>query len=232
MGRFAGPARPVVEQAEQLEDLTTLKNMPQISLNVLVFVIKPLQNILTLIIRPLRALAKIIKWENDRIAFILTTACLLVGFRFIFVPWGFITKWTVRIIVWTVFGPWMKLVDIFVLNKPKDPQDIPKGLFMALLRAKRIKEKATKLKAFKQYLFGKNVYSTPGSNFFERFSDHPLPLSSAKMLEEGEVRSEKLHFKNSIYGYKLNVDMTPSSAHLEGLSSETEKTNSKYGSIE
>merc|ERR1711972_40297 len=76
----------------------------------------PVQLGLDTVVRYIRYANFIISWEESYIAFWITTACLLSSFVFLFVPWGFIIQWLARIIVWGVFGPWMKLVDIFYVS--------------------------------------------------------------------------------------------------------------------
>jgi hypothetical protein len=74
-------------------------------------ILYPIQQNLGMLCRYLRHAGYIITWEECYISFWATTACFLLSFIFLFVPWFFILRWTARLVVWAVFGPWMKLVD-------------------------------------------------------------------------------------------------------------------------
>jgi len=50
-------------------------------------------------------------------SFIIANACLLLSFVCLWIPWSFFVRWTSRTLVWTLLGPWMKLVDIYVIPR-------------------------------------------------------------------------------------------------------------------
>ena len=131
-------------------------------------------------------------WEEPYFAFFLTSASLVVGLVFLFVPWAFLIRWTGRIVAWGVFGPHMKLVDIFYYSKlkPATEEEESKQLSEYFEGQRKVAEAtalaalietedAQKLKAIKKLLYGKYIVRVPVVKS-ERFRDIPLHKSSAK----------------------------------------------------
>lgn len=151
----------------------------------------PVQQNLAIACRYLRHAKYIIFWEECYISFWITTGCLLVSFIFMFVPWAFLIKWTTRLLVWTLFGPWMKLVDVYYVSKIKDRTEeelaeqiqqnrVERRLATtaAVSEARMKREDASKLKAMKKHMFGKYITRVPILKE-DRYRDMPLPESSA-----------------------------------------------------
>lgn len=116
----------------------------------------------------------VIFWEECYISFWVVSGCLLLAIIFMFVPWFFLLKWTARILVWTFFGPWMKLVDIYYVSKIEPPSEEEVALRKERNREKRRlaasaavtearikRENIAKTKAMKKYMFGKFVVRVP-----------------------------------------------------------------------
>jgi len=59
-----------------------------------------IQTILEQVITILRFTRNVIIWEESYLAFWLTTACYLLAFVCLFIPWGWLILWTTRILVW------------------------------------------------------------------------------------------------------------------------------------
>jgi hypothetical protein len=149
----------------------------------------PIQQWLGIIINILRITKNIVIWEESYLSFWFALIAFLLSFLSLFVPWSLIVKWLLRVVVYICFGPWMKLVDLFYfqvieseeesnerLNKIK--LERKKYLAEQLLQAQIVKENNTKLKDFKQYMFGKYITKV---NIMkkDRFIDEPLSESSA-----------------------------------------------------
>ena len=119
-----------------------------------------------------------------------------------------------QITVWTTLGPWMKLVDIFVLQKAMDKEKVQEIVLMKFReRVRRIKTLAQGEKALKQYLFGKYLYTPPIGAYTDHYIDRPLPSSSATPFPDGKVMFDDIKITKAIYGSRLDIDMTPRSVH-------------------
>ena len=151
----------------------------------------PLQQNLAIACRYVRHVKHILMWEEVYIAFWVTVGSLSLSLIFFFVPWFFLVKWSSRIVVWTLFGPWMKLVDVFYWSKlkPLSPSERElklqaereqqlRSLSNALSVARVKQEEALKLKAMKKYMFGKFIVRVPVLKE-DRYRDSPLPESTA-----------------------------------------------------
>lgn len=130
----------------------------------------PIQQCLAVVCRYVRHTKHVLIWQECYIAFWLTTASAILSVMCSFVPWMFFLKWTIRFVVWVLFGPWMKLVDVFYVSKMKplttEEQEEKKRLererqeerTFATLSSLRVKhENKIKLKAMKTHLFGKYI---------------------------------------------------------------------------
>ncbi len=148
----------------------------------------PIQKMLYATCKWLRFAKNVFLWEDSMYSFWLTFLSLALSIILFFIPWFWIIKWTSRIVIWGLFGPWMKLVDIYVLNNGGDDGDIAdendrlarKQYNEKTLKQTRIKnELAFKLRDFKQYLFGEFLTKVHLINF-DRFIETPLATSTAK----------------------------------------------------
>jgi hypothetical protein len=152
----------------------------------------PIQQLLNTICFYLRIVRNIYLWDEPYYAALLTAGSIVIGIVFYILPWSFLLRWTGRIIAWTVFGPHMKLVDVFYYSKIKAAtdeeeakqlseyykslkEDAQKNAQLARIRT----EEAVKQKAVKQILFGAYVERVPVIKS-ERFIDLPLHSSYAK----------------------------------------------------
>jgi hypothetical protein len=187
----------------------------------------PVQQNLAMLCRYTRRAKHVLSWEECYIAFWLTAGCFMLSFIFMFVPWFFLLKWGSRIIVWTVFGPWMKLVDVFYVSKIKPLSEAEFALKREREREKRRlalsiaakearikRENTTKLKAMKKYMFGKFSVKVPVLKE-DRYCDVPLPDSSAIPYDPKPTPLSELAMAESGYhrtrlvGQHLVGDMIP-----------------------
>lgn len=147
----------------------------------------PIQQYLGVACNWVRVAKNILTWEESYISFLISIICFILSFVVFFVPWALCIKWTFRIIVWGAFGPWMKFADVFYFSKLEN-SGLERKNKMKLEREKKIKqhkqetqlkrEKAGKLRDFKQYMFGQHICRV---NILkkDRYYDLPLDTSSA-----------------------------------------------------
>lgn len=138
----------------------------------------------------LRVTNAIITWQEGHLTFWLTNACVVTGIVLLIVPWDKIIKWTFRIFVWTFLGPWMRLVDIYYVQKQLDKKgnvksveermhDRKEDLMASSQLVQSRREDAKKMKSMRKYLFGKYSIQVPVSKE-ARYFDVPLPASYAQ----------------------------------------------------
>jgi len=163
----------------------------------------PVQQYLVIGCEYMRLLKNILLWEESIFSFWITFISLLLSVICLFIPWTFICTWTARLVAWSVFGPWMKLVDIYVLNKPKkegaeeetsaeelDRLGRKKLMEETLQETRKKNEIAFKLRDFKQYFFGKFLTKVPVWKS-DRFNDIPLPSSTATPIKSSKKTENK-----------------------------------------
>ena len=159
------------------------------------------QQVLRRICRTIRAIKSIILWDESYIAFFIVNASICFGILIAWVPWSFILRWLGRVFAWVLLGPWMKLVDIYILPKmvyggDEDDKDealrkfaVSKIEEVSKAREKFLKKKeeALKHRAMKRYMFGRYVTAVPRFKEY-RYRDVPLPQSYATPIhyEDGD----------------------------------------------
>lgn len=187
----------------------------------------PVQQHLAKACRYLRHIRFIIAWEECYISFWVTIGFLLLSLFCFFIPWFYLMKWTFRCVVWLFLGPWMKLVDIYYVQKikPRTEEEIERRKHAdrekrslrvsARAAAARIKrENAFKLKAMKQYMFGKYVIRVPILKE-DRYRDNPLPDSYAVPYKLNPLPLSELALEEALYkktrlpGQHLAGNMVP-----------------------
>jgi hypothetical protein len=188
----------------------------------------PIQQYLGVACDWIRVLKNVLTWEESYISFIVSVVCFVLSVVVFFIPWGFCIKWLVRIVVWLAFGPWMKLLDIIYFAK-LDSSDSEKERKNKLQfeREKKLKqhkketqlkrEKASKLRDFKQYMFGEHICRV---NILKKDRYYDIPLletSSATPYTTKDMRKslgtlviEEAGFGVSrVEGQQLEGDMIP-----------------------
>jgi len=172
----------------------------------------PVQQNLAMLCRYFRHVKYILIWEECYLSFWIVTACILLGLVFLFVPWFFLLKWTARALVWTFFGPWMKLADLLYVSKvqPLTEEELEQKktrererrrlLTSAAATKSRIKrEDAAKLKAMKKFMFGRYITRVPVLKE-DRYLDLPLPESTAVPYDPGFLPLSELAMREAGYG--------------------------------
>ncbi len=198
-----------------------------ISLDPLKGVLYPAQIVLGSICRMLRFAKHVLYWEEAYFSFWITCASAFLAVACLFVPWFFVIRWTARIVVWTIFGPWMKLVDVFYFSKLKPETEEERierekrqkkerrmATSHAAKEARLARENVAKLKDMKHLMFGRFAIKVPILKQ-DRYSDRPLPESSATPYKEKALTLAELAMQEAGYhrtrlpGQTLVGDMIP-----------------------
>eukprot|EP00536_Pseudo-nitzschia_multiseries_P015431 jgi/Psemu1/246838/estExt_Genewise1.C_8860010 len=190
----------------------------------------PIQLMLGILVRSIRFTKHVFTWQEAYFSFWVTTGSLVMAILCLFVPWFWCIKWGSRIFAWTIFGPWMKLLDIyyFSLIKPETDEERQRREEMERLRQKLatteaimetriVRENAAKAKAMKRYMFGRYALRIPILKQ-DRYVDMPLAESFATPYEERNFSLAELAMQEAgknrvrIPGQTLVGDMIP---HVE-----------------
>jgi len=148
-----------------------------------------------------------VNWKSNRTS-LFTTACITVATAWVALPMNTILKWSLRILVWSILGPWMTLVDrmyfrSWYATKEENLDRIREGrmamsdeptlpdvdaileseTFWKVTKAGRIKaEELHKLRDMRRLTFGSYSDSLPSSDN-SRYPSIPLPESTAVCSE-------------------------------------------------
>jgi len=158
--------------------------------NPLKIFLEPIQQFLRDWCRKLRVVKSIVTWEENFYAFWITTSCFIASILLFFIPWGWVFRWLIRLIVWIFLGPWMKIVDWYFFEKTAHvSQEDQKEMLTEEINeryektlAERLqtqsqKEHQIKLRSMMKYLFGQ-VESISTTRRWNADS----PLSPANLL--------------------------------------------------
>mmetsp|Transcript_45291 Transcript_45291/g.54934 ORF Transcript_45291/g.54934 Transcript_45291/m.54934 type:complete len:584 (+) Transcript_45291:1572-3323(+) len=180
-----------MKEMEDIGDTAIANKKSSLSMDPLKPILFPIQQNLSILCEVLRLVKNIVIWEECYYSFWLTLTCIALGVACLFIPWRFCILWSSRILVWVLFGPWMKLIDIFYYRKLEQLTDeelqaqIEQNknrqaeAYRLIAKQARIdKENAKKVKAMKKYLFGRFISEVPILKT-DRFRDTPLPDSTA-----------------------------------------------------
>jgi len=189
-----------------------------VSANPLKPILFPVQLKLRKVIYAARIAKSILLWNECYYAFWLTNACFLASLVFFFVPFGFIMRWSMRIIALVALGPWNAIIDRVYFRKDPNMSDAERDEEMRLRFKARYqevletatnffvrKESALKMKDMKQFMFGKFLLRVP--RFCEDpYEDYPLALSSCAPIDPKTI---SVPVKERKYGQRLFGDMIP-----------------------
>ena len=155
-----------------------------------------------------------------------TTNCIMIATLWVIFPMNRIAHWTLRVLVWTLLGPWMKLVDIFWVHAwyetkdelikrlkeeerytPKLP-DLDGALeSQALVKmghaGRVVAEDSYKLKDMREKLFGYFSETIPKADT-SRFPSTPLATSFAEPSVSEHTNVDHAYH---VLGQKLNGNM-------------------------
>lgn len=128
-----------------------------------------------------------------------------VGIISLILPWSFILTWTGRIVVYGLFGPQMKIVDLWLRANKSDEFLKVMATFDQKKKAARLRrEQALKVKAVKCLRFGQFITQVPAYNLARHF-DRPLPASTARLAR----KAPKIECNSYIPGQQLYGEMIP-----------------------
>jgi hypothetical protein len=142
-----------------------------------------------------RMFRNVVNWKCYT-SYKLTMMSFYIGTLWLILPMHMVFLWFCRIVVWTLLGPWIKLVDIFYIHKNyrtknelmEDPVFHGTNLESLWLTSDSVRkmgvsarvasEEALKLKAMRECRFGKLSQLIPAVDT-SRFASTPLPESTA-----------------------------------------------------
>jgi len=208
-------------------DLGTKMNQSSINPNPVRAALYPIQLCLGIIVRAIRIITNILSWQEAYISFWVTTCSLVLAIISLFIPWLWCLKWGSRVFAWTLFGPWMKLVDIYYVSliepetdeqreRRKKAEKLAQKLQHSekVVQARIARENTAKLKSMKEYMFGKYALRVPVLKQ-DRYQDIPLAESFATPYREKDFSLAELAMQEAGYnkrrvpGQTLVGDMIP-----------------------
>lgn len=203
----------------------------------------PIQQYLGKTCDAVRFCRNVICWEEPYYSFWLAAASLALGFIFFFVPWAFLFQWLSRLVAWSCFGPWMKLVDILWYRKRHEPTEEElkqrkeeekkakiESAKAAAAEARARREEAAKLKDMKTMLYGSYMTKVPIIDL-NRYPDVPLHSSIAKPCGEKDVALHVASNRKRIAGQRLVGNMVPKlKAHISDHLTNLEAKKSRRAS--
>lgn len=227
----------LAEAGDQTADTNISTRKNKISFDPLKFVLYPIQQYLAMVCTALRFAKNVLVWDEPYLAFLITSACLVIGTVFLFVPWAFFFRWSSRIVAWLGLGPHMKLLDIYWYSKLEDlteeerKQQIKDALTAQLETAKAYaatarvqREEAEKMKAIKKALYGRFITKVPVLRL-ERLPDIPLHASTAKPYKAPEQQNRAI--LERVGGQHLVGTMIPRVMEDEDFSKEPSDAEAK-----
>jgi len=159
-------------------------------------ILMPIQKKLYQICVILRVVSSVVLWRDSYAAFWIVTGSFVLSFIVFWIPWAFIIKWTFRIFIWTFTGPWMKLFDIYYVQRKQNISAEERAAQMEADYERRYnlvlgewsmirirKENAAKMKDMKRYMFGQFLMRVPVFKE-ERFPYEPAYSSSSTPFNE------------------------------------------------
>jgi hypothetical protein len=207
-------------------DIATQQNAG-ISIDPFKGILFPVQQNLAMVCRYVRHVKHVITWQECYISFWVTFGCMVLSVLFLFVNWSQLFLWTARVIVFALFGPQNKLIDIYYVRKIKPltkQEEEEKKRRERDLRNKRTKiavsearikrERKVKLKEMKKYMFGKFIVRVPILKE-DRYRDLPLPESMAQPYRPdprplSELAMQDAGYKKiRVHGQQIEGDMIP-----------------------
>jgi hypothetical protein len=186
--RFFEKKEAAEKELEEVENivLQTKSNAAIIPVELLVILGK-VQGIVGDICRLCRFIDALIIWEESDLSFWITAFFLAIGVIFLFVPWGFLLKWILRITVVLLMGPQNKLVDLYLKRISSDERKLRQLFAVRWFLARCRQEEAGKLKAFLHVLYGKYSTAVP-TIMWTPHQDRPLPESEARVMDTSDIQ--------------------------------------------
>lgn len=162
-----------------------------------------------------RIATSIVLWRDSYATFWIVTLCFSFSAVAFWIPWALLLKWGFTVVVLALFGPWMKLVDIYYFRRNPSTRGLPDSkeyekLYRLLLgdepSAARIhRENAIKLMDTKRYMFGQYLARVPILKEERHPSDAALSSSSIPY----NTNPRPVNIVKRIHGQQLWGDMVP-----------------------
>jgi hypothetical protein len=153
----------------------------------------------------------------------------------IWIPWGFLIHWSLRVVIFLLVGPWMALYQRILARRRHQSLDEVvqkmksgvKAQYQEVIEAashhRARKEQAMKLKSMKKYLYGKYLVNVPRF-CIEDIPSIPLPASKARPFTG--VSGKSVSIIDRKYGQHLTGDMIPKREfQMEALDTTTAETS-------
>ncbi len=207
--------KDLLEARGDAEDISTKVNNLSVDPFILVKpYLHPIQQSLIQICAVIRFARNILLWEESHYSFFIALAFFSLATIFLMLPWIFIFRWSARILIWGVLGPWMRYLDPKLSEDKKDEERLMSIERMkrkvqrdATLSQARIQnENARKYRDFKMYFFGKFLVKVPIFRA-DRYLDLPLPSSSAVPIEKKQVSIGELAIAEAKNEYQVGQQL-------------------------
>jgi hypothetical protein len=203
-----------IENIEKIATIETIENRTALLSVELLDLLGKIQGIFGRIIRFGRTLDNIITWEQSDRSFWLTTALLTIGVVFLFVPWALVFTWSGRFFVILLLGPQNKFLHLYWRKYHADEEGKLRQMFEErIFRARCKQEDVSKLRAFRQIIFGRYGIAVPDLSWTPHL-DRPGPGSRARPINHDDELKENTHYTTTsddpcIPGQKLHGVMIP-----------------------
>jgi len=187
-----------------------------------------------LVCKHLKFVGNIITWEESYLSFWVTVSSIVLSVVFLIVPWRLVVFWCARICAWTILGPWMKLVDLYLKgveemkkrNREYEKVREEEVTKMQMYGARVKLEDEEKMRDMKIHKFGRYIVRVPQRSLARR-KDIPLPESYAKHFVPPSRRSV---LGIQVAGIEEEYETVLPGQHLTG--SMVPKTEKKYNDAE
>jgi len=174
----------------------------------------PIQQSLIQICNAIRFARNILLWEESHYSFFIALALFSLAAVFLLLPWIFIFRWSARILVWGLLGPWMHYLDPKLKEEKEDDEALmSEGRTKrkmerdaTLFQARVQNENARKYRDFKMYFFGKFLVRVPIFRV-DRYLDLPLPSSSATPIEQKQISIGELAIEEAKSDYQVGQQL-------------------------
>lgn len=214
------------EKYDEKESIVSTKQrlVESISTNPLILPFKstlyPIQKELRKRVIQLRIVTSVVTWQEKIYAFWITNMAFIAAMICFWMPWAFILKWVLRIVVWVFLGPWAAILVRHHFPETRNMTDdewnetverrIQKSRHQAIEASTTIqvrKETVLKGKALARWMFGRYHLRVP--RFTEQlFPDVPLPVSFSEKFESANDLAP-FQAKERIYGQRFFGNMIP-----------------------
>jgi len=214
-----------------------------LSINLLEPILSPAQQHLETFIAIVRIVKSFVTWEESRSNFWIVNICFVAGLLLVGIPWGWLVRWALRIVVWTFLGPWMKLVDIFVV-KGRSREEMKKVAkerlrmrYQQLVEARRGRQKkredALKLASMKRYMFGNYIVGVPRFKQYRYYDWALYPSDASPHMETTAPKITASFLGQHLEGHMIPDRVTSEESPADETSSlVSEGAKTKYGSTE